>query len=60
MVGRAVAEFEGDADAPDAPGTRAVAPRFTWTCPGATVALTVAETPNSDAILAPLADAPVP
>jgi hypothetical protein len=59
VVGRAVAEFEGDADA-DAPGTLAVAPRFTWTCPGASAALAVAETPNSDAILAPLAAAPVP
>src|SRR5207248_439043 len=57
VVGRAVAEFDADGVAP---GTLAFAPRFTWTCPGATAALAVALTPNSDAILAPLAPAPVP
>ena len=38
----------------------AFAPRFTWTCPGATAALVVAVTPNSEATLAPLFAAPVP
>src|ERR1700749_3413443 len=57
VVGKAAAELEADGDAP---GTLASAPRFTWTCPAATTALAVAVTPNSDAILAPLAAAPAP
>ena len=57
VVGRAVAEDEADGVAA---GTVASAPRFTWTCPAATVALAVAVTPNIDAILAPLAFTPVP
>ena len=57
VVGSATGVFEADGVEP---GTVAFAPRFTWTCPAATVVLAVAVTPNNDAILAPLAAAPVP